>query len=72
MEEPNSDDNFWSRKRWLARLAFSFLIVGVFLAYTGYHGYQDHTLTRDRVILLYFAAMLSFVMFVIGVRARHR
>jgi hypothetical protein len=66
------DNDFWSRRRWFGRLAFSFLIVGVYLAYTGYHAAQTHAMSRDRVLLCYFGAMLGFVLFVMGTRERHR
>jgi hypothetical protein len=72
MDNPDPDNNFWSRRRWLARFAFSFLLIAFYLGYVGYQGALNHTLSRNRVILLYFAAMLSFVLFVMGTRERHR
>jgi hypothetical protein len=71
-DAPRPPDDFWSRRRMLARFSFSFLIVAVFLGYTAYHGSQNHELSQGRVILYSVAAMLSFVMFMLGTRERHR
>ena len=72
MNLPNNDNGFWSGRRWLARLSFSFLIIAAFLAYSGYKGAHDHSLSQGRVVLDYLCAMLAFVLFLAGVRARHR
>ena len=57
-------NNFWSRRRWLARLSFSFLIIAVFLGYTAYRGdFRNHELSHGRVMLHLIAAMLAFVLF---------
>jgi len=65
-------DDFWSRRRWLARLAFSFLIVAACLAYTGYRGAQNQSLSHERVVLCYVSAMLAFSLFLMGTREKHR
>lgn len=72
MENQNPRHDLWSRRRWLARLSLSFLIIACWLVYTGFHGAQTHTFSRGRVILCYVAAMLAFVLFVMGTRERHR
>lgn len=87
MEDPRADDgdgrgnddrngdtpaNLWTRRAWLARLSVSFLMIAAVLVYTGYRGAQAHTLSNARVMLHYFAAMLAFVLFVMGTRERHR
>jgi uncharacterized membrane protein YtjA (UPF0391 family) len=72
MQTPDPDNRPWSRRRWLARLSFSFLIISIFLAYTGYRGAQDHTLGHGRILLCYFASMVAFVLFLMGARERHR
>jgi hypothetical protein len=60
--------------KWLSRVAFSFFIVGTFLAW---EGYQCATGTRGpvgagRIVLYLFAAMLCYVLGVTGLRQRHR
>ncbi|HWE92739.1 MAG TPA: hypothetical protein VG269_02090 [Tepidisphaeraceae bacterium] len=72
MENQEPPNDLWSRRRWLARLSLSFLIVACWLVYTGFQGEQHHTFSRGRVILCYVAAMLAFVLFVMGTRERHR
>ncbi|MDB5353953.1 MAG: hypothetical protein JWN24_406 [Phycisphaerales bacterium] len=72
MENQERDRDLWSRRRWLARLSLSFLIIGLWLAYTGFRGAQTHALSHGRVILCYVAAMLAFVLFAMGTRERHR
>ncbi len=67
-EPPRRPEDLWTRRAWLSRFSFSFLIVAIFLAYTGYKGAQNH----DRVLLYYVAAGLSFVMFLVATRERHR
>jgi len=71
-DPPRPPEDFWSGRRWLSRFSFSFLIVAIFLAYTGYHGAQNHDLSRGRVLLYYVAAGISFVMFMVATRERHR
>ena len=68
-DPPQPPSDFWGRRRWLARLSFSFLIVAVYLAYTGYHHPE---LGQGRKILFYVGAMLAFVLFLLGTRERHR
>ncbi len=62
----NREENFLSRRRWLARLSVSFLIVAAFLGYTAYRGWQSHEISRGRMILYLIAAMLAFVLFLLG------
>ena len=60
-------------RRWLARLSTSFLIVAFFLAYQGYRRYQIlHGQVDWRVLLNFFAATVSVVLALLGVRERHR
>ena len=78
MEEPerhdpdDPQDGLWSRRRWLARLSFSFLIVAVYLAYTAYRGAENHQLSLPRTVLFSVGAFLAFVLFLMGTRERHR
>ncbi|MDB5174712.1 MAG: hypothetical protein JWN51_3485 [Phycisphaerales bacterium] len=72
MENQEPDNDLWSRRRWLARLSLSFLIIGLWLAYTGFRGAQTHAFSHGRVMLCYVAAMLAFVLFAMGTRERHR
>jgi heme A synthase len=65
-------NNFWSRRRWLARLSFSFLILAVFLGYTAYRGAQNHDLSHGRIALHLVAAALAFSLFLMGTREKHR
>ena len=67
--------NEWQEitRRWLARLSVSFLIVAFFLAYQGYRRYQILRGEADwRVMLDFFAATVSVVLALLGVRERHR
>ena len=59
---------------WLARLSFSFFIVAAWLAWECYKGAtgQLGNVSQGRLILFMVAAVLSFVMGVVGVRERHR
>ena len=60
-------------RRWLARLSFSFLIVGFFLAWQGWKLVQSGPQGEQWRVLLYFAAaLMSFVLGFMGVRERHR
>jgi hypothetical protein len=67
MENP-----FWSGRRWLGRLSFSFLIVSLWLIWLGYHGVHDRTMSQGRVTLCYIAAFMAFSLFLMGTRERHR
>lgn len=62
----------WSRRRWLARLTFSFLIIAGVLAW---QAIQTHRTAPDaerwRAWLYAVAAGLGFMLFVAGLRARH-
>ncbi len=60
--------------QWLSRFAFSFIIVGMFLAWEGYQCVQGAAgpVSNWRIMLYFFAAMLCFVLGIIGVRQRHR
>jgi hypothetical protein len=60
-------------RRWLARLSFSFLVFGFFLAWEGYKRYAVSGQIDDWRTLLYFvAAALNIVVGFTGVRERHR
>jgi hypothetical protein len=60
--------------RWLARLTFSFFIVGTFLSWEGYKGANGELgpISKYRILLYFFASMLCYVMGVMGLRQRHR
>ena len=60
------------RRRWLARLGFSFLIIALWLFWIGYQGSTHHTLSGARILLCYVAAFLGFSLFLWGTRERHR
>ena len=66
----------WSgiTRRWLGRLSFSFFVVGFFLAWEGYKRYTatGRSVEDWRTLLYLFAAMLSIVLGLTGVRERHR
>lgn len=60
-------------RRWLARLSWSFLILGLAL---GYDAWRAHTgrgqpLPEWRIWLQYVAALVFIVLFMAGVKARH-
>ena len=68
--------NDWSAitRRWLARLSFSFLVIAFFLAWEGYKRYQaiGSSQPDGRVMLDWFAAVLSAVLAFMGLSRRHR
>jgi hypothetical protein len=66
------NNGLWDRRRWLARLSFSFLIIALWLFWIGYQGSTHHTLNGGRIMLCYVAAFLAFSLFLWGVRERHR
>jgi hypothetical protein len=66
------ENSFWSRRRWLSRLSVSFLIVAAWLFYLGYQGGKNHTFSQGRIVLCYISAFLSFSLFLLGTRERHR
>lgn len=72
MKNNGMGPEFWSARGWLGRLSFSFLIIAAVLAYTGWNGTRTHALSGGRALLCYFAAMLAFVLFLMGTRERHR
>ena len=61
-------------KRWLARLSFSFFIVGGLLGWTVYRARTGTgpPLSDARMILYTAAAAVCFVLGFLGVRERHR
>lgn len=60
-------------RRWLARLSFSFMIIGFFLGWEGWKLAQAGGVDAQWRVLLYLAAAaLSFVLGFLGVRERHR
>ncbi|MCS7033795.1 MAG: hypothetical protein NZ561_07340 [Phycisphaerae bacterium] len=60
-------------KRWLARLTFSFLAVGVACGYEAIEGFSGRRPGRSRATdtLLAVAAALGVVLFLAAVKARH-
>ena len=70
--ENHDPESFWSNRRWLGRLSFSFLIVAIFLVYSGYRGMEQHVVSPARAVFYFLGALLAFVLFLLGVRARHR
>ena len=66
------NNGLWDRRRWLARLSFSFLIIALWLFWIGHQGSIHHTLGGGRIMLCYVAAFLAFSLFLWGTRERHR
>jgi hypothetical protein len=59
--------------RWLARLAFSFLVLAALLAWTGYKELTTRTHPSTARVALYFVgAGMSVGLAVRGFRERHR
>jgi hypothetical protein len=56
--------------RWLARFAFSFFVIAVVLAWSGYQALEQHAPLWRAVVDL-FAAAAAITMGVIGTRAKH-
>jgi len=63
--------DWFSTRRWLARLSVSLFIISFWLLWTGYKGLKSHTFEEWRVALVWVGALLSFVLGLMGVRARH-
>ena len=61
-------------RRWLGRLAFSFLVIGFFLAWEGYKRHTSPAGPIDdwRTLLDLAAGTLSIVLGLTGIRERHR
>ena len=59
---------------WLARLHFSFLIVGFYLAWEAYRSNESLRgyVSPARILLLAVGSMCCFVLGFLGVRERHR
>jgi hypothetical protein len=59
---------------WLARLAPSFFIICCLLLWSAYRAAEGQMgpVSRGRIVLFLVAAVLAFVMGVIGTRERHR
>jgi hypothetical protein len=59
---------------WLARLAPSFFIICCLLLWSAYRAAQGRLgpVSNARIVLFIVAAVLSFVLGVIGTRERHR
>jgi hypothetical protein len=59
---------------WLSRLSFSFLIVGMILAWHAYRaaGGRPGPIPTWKIILELIAAALCFVLGFMGIRQRHR
>ena len=62
-------------QKWLARLAFSFFIVGAALAWEGYrslHGRGGAPVDRTRAAFMLAGAAMCAALGGAGIRARHR
>jgi hypothetical protein len=61
-------------KRWLGRLSFSFLIVGVVLAWESYqaHAGRRANVPPWRVPAFATASVILIALFFVGIRFRHR
>ncbi len=60
-------------KRWLARLSWSFLIVALALAYDAWRGGAGPVQHPEwRIQLQYLGALVFIILFMLGVKARHR
>lgn len=75
-DQPNNfhepPESPWSSRRWLARLSVSFLIFAAFLVWTAYRGMEAHVISGPRAAFYCLCALLSFVLFLLGTRERHR
>jgi hypothetical protein len=74
VHEPGGKKETTTMSRWLARLAFSFILVAVVFAWEGYRLRRgDRGPAPEWKIYAYFgAAALCFVAGLRGVRERHR
>ena len=61
-------------RRWLARLSFSFIIIGCVLTYEAYKTMRaaEDAAAGPRAMLLATGAAVAFALGVAGVRERHR
>ena len=61
-------------RNWLARLGFSFLIVGTLLAWEGYENAQGRRgpVSANRIAAYFVFAGLCWTLGLIGTRLRHR
>jgi hypothetical protein len=61
-------------QKWLARLAFSFLIVGAALAWEGYRSLNGRGVSTNptRAALMLSGAAMCAILGGAGIRARHR
>jgi hypothetical protein len=61
-------------QKWLARLSFSFLIVGAILAWSAYAALRGYgrPLPEWRIVVHFLLAALCFVLGFAGIHARHR
>lgn len=59
---------------WLARLSFSFFIIAAFLAWHVYQVVHGHAPPQSHAIIFLelVAAVLAFVLGILGIRERHR
>ena len=62
---------FFSPRRWLGRLSFSFFILAFWLLYTAYNGLKNHSLEQWRAMIIFTGALFSFVLGLMGIRERH-
>jgi hypothetical protein len=67
-------DNREPMRQWLARLAFSFLVVGVVLGWQTFRILRGELrgLSTEQTVLVMAGALCALVVGVIGIRERHR
>ena len=63
-----------SPRKWLARLSFSFMLIGAVLVWEGYQSLREaREETSDTRVALYFiGAAVTFALGFAGLRERHR
>lgn len=59
-------------RRWLARLGFSFIVIGLVLIWEIYNGTRDGTLRGTRLGLYYAGVVVCLGAGVAGMKERHR
>ena len=72
-EHDREDDGMprrWSLQWWFARLAFSFLIVGLVVGLEGYRAQQRGESARATIMMI--GAAAGIALGIAGLRARHR
>jgi hypothetical protein len=74
-DEPNARGrDWWSAKAWLSRLAMSFWIIGLWLAWEGYTAMKGvhGPVPQWRIIVYFVAAGMAIALGTTGMRQRHR